>query len=241
MPVTVLNSDSATSSIGASFRRQRPGPERELVEWFLEELPFRIPQGCRATIFCEPRLESGFPDLVAVFWNVRTTQRWSSARVEISRNDLRLMHYVHQVGQCDFGHLCSIFSTAVGDSLERLEAAEMLRRVRDSWTARALSHSFAARRIIAIEAKVNEWAVALEQATLNTWFASESYVLVPHVPRGNRLVDAAKSLGIGIWSQSDKPKVSLPTPREHLPRSYASWLFNEWAWRAGRRYDEDNA
>jgi hypothetical protein len=238
MPITLLDSDSAASAIGASFRRQRPGPERELIEWFLDELPFRIPHGSRATVFCEPRLESGFPDLVAVVWNVRTTLQWNDARADISRNDLRLVHYIHQVGQCDFDHLCSVFSRGASGSIERLEAAEMIRRVRGSWTTRALSHSFAARRIIAVEAKVNEWAAALEQAVLNTWFASESYVLVPHVPRGNRLVDAAKSLGIGIWSQSDEPKASPPTPCEHLPRSYASWLFNEWAWRAGRNDDE---
>lgn len=241
MPVTVLNSDSAVSTIGASFRRQRPGPERQLIESFLESLPFRIPHGCRATIFCEPRLESGFPDLVAVFWNVRTTQRWSKTRVAISNNDLRLMHYMHQVGKCDFDHLCSVFPAGVSSSLERLEAADMLRRVRNSWAARALSHSFAVRRIIAIEAKVSEWAAALEQAALNTWFASESYVLVPHVPRGDRLVDAAKSLGIGIWSQSDGLEASPPTRCEHLPRSYASWLFNEWAWRAGLKCNGGNA
>ena len=240
MPISIINSDSRVSAVGASFRRQRPGPERELIEWFLDRPPFRLRQGCRTTIFCEPRLESGFPDLVVVLWNTRAAESWRDARTEVSRNDLRLMHYMHQVGQCDFDHLCSVFGRGARSSIERLEAADMIRRVRDRWTTRALSHSFAARRIIAIEAKVNEWPAALEQAVLNTWFASESYVLVPHVPRGNRLLDAAKSLGIGIWARSDDLEVIPPGRPEHLPRSYASWLFNEWAWRAGRRRGEDD-
>jgi hypothetical protein len=237
MPVTVLDSDSAADTIGASFRRHRPGPERELIEWFLAEMPIDIPRGCRMTVFCEPRLESGFPDLVAVLWNVRTTRVWNDARAELSRGDLRLMHYLHQLGFCHNEQLVSVFGRSVAASLGRLKSAEMIRRVGETWGPRALSYSYAVKRIIAVEAKVNEWAAALEQAALNTWFASESYVLVPRLPRGGRLMDAAKSLGIGIWTQTDQTTASLLTTRDHLPRSYASWLFNEWAWRAIREYD----
>jgi hypothetical protein len=117
----------------------------------------------------------------------------------------------------------------------------MVRRIRNSWVARPLSHSFAVRRIIAVEAKVAEWAAALDQASLNTWFASESYVLVPHVPRGERLLAAAKSLGVGVWARNSKAKYAVSTSSANLPRSYASWLFNEWVWRAVRHHDEDRA
>ena len=240
MSVTILDSDSTEATIGASFRRCRPGPERDLVEWFLADLPISIPRGCRATVFCEPRLESGFPDLVAVVWNVRTTQSWTDARAEISCHDLRILHYIHQLGRCSFDDLRHLYGRGVAQNITRLQDADMIRPVGTSWTARALSRSFAVRRIIAIEAKVSEWAVALEQAMLNTWFASESYVLVPHVPRGERLLDAAKSLGIGVWSKNDDNNESVLSTRcDQLPRSYASWLFNEWVWRAVRHYHED--
>jgi hypothetical protein len=241
MSVTILDSDSSTDGIGPSFRRFRSGPEQDLIEWFLAELPIRVPAGCRATVFREPRLESGFPDLVAVVWNVRVTREWNSARAEINRGDLRLVHYIHQRGHCRLTELHPVFGRSVNRSIARLEDAEMIRRMSDGWVVRALAHSFAARRIVAIEAKVNEWSVALEQASLNTWFASESYVLVPHIPRGDRLLIAAKSLGIGVWAKSAKSTLAGPTFCENLPRSYASWLFNEWAWRAVRHYDEAGA
>lgn len=54
---------AGTLGIGTFFRRQRGGPERTLVNWFLENIPVQIPSGCRMTVFQEPRLESGFPDL----------------------------------------------------------------------------------------------------------------------------------------------------------------------------------
>ena len=72
MTPSILDSNSETKGLGVSFRKNVPGPEHELLDWFLEQQPIRAPRGCRATFFREPRLESGFPDLVAVIWHVNT-------------------------------------------------------------------------------------------------------------------------------------------------------------------------
>src|SRR5271169_4258434 len=69
MALTIVDRDTAPQGFGAAFRQIRQGPERKLVEAFLEELPFSTPRGCHATVFCEPRIESGFPDLVVVLWS----------------------------------------------------------------------------------------------------------------------------------------------------------------------------
>jgi hypothetical protein len=96
------------------------------------------------------------------------------------------------------------------------------------WRARSLSKTFAIRRIVAIEAKVNEWRAALDQAFVNTWFTPESYVLVPVIPRGADLLETALRQGVGVLSK-ERPNLE-PRPAMH-PTSYASWLFNEWSWR----------
>lgn len=232
MPVTVVNSDTACDSLGASFRRALPGPERRLIEWFLDAFPFRIPASCRATVFCEPRLESGFPDLVVVIWNIRVTTGWTDARRELTHDDLRLLHYLHCNGRTQLTALVDVFGRHVRKSLERLQTARTARSIANDWVALSLATTFAARRIIAIEAKINEWATALEQAALNTWFASESYVLVPRIPRGNRLREEAVPQGVGVYTQSDDLVAVPATPSDNLPRSYASWVLNDWAWRA---------
>jgi hypothetical protein len=87
---------------------------------------------------------------------------------------------------------------------------------------------FAIRRIIAIEAKISEWRAALDQAFVNTWFTPESYILVPMIPKGAMLFDAAIQRGIGVLS---KERPCLVPRKLGRPRSYASWLFNEWTWR----------
>jgi hypothetical protein len=101
--------------------------------------------------------------------------------------------------------------------------------------AGSLARIFAVREIVAIEAKIREWSEAIAQARLNTWFASRSFVLVPSVPRRSQLLAEAESSAVGVFSRG--PGMS-PVVREAnrfgLPRSYASWLFNEWVWRSSR-------
>ncbi len=109
----------------------------------------------------------------------------------------------------------------------------MIRQVGSSWTPCALRRSFAASKIIAVEAKVGKWSEVLNQALLNTWFASKSYVLVPNLPSEPQLA-AARRLGIGVCSLHDREVREVASESTHLPRSYASWMLNDWAWRSSQ-------
>src|SRR5216684_20391 len=94
-PFTLVDCDSSSAGLGALFRRHRRGPESRLVLQFLEQLRLSPPTGCKITLLCEPRLESGFPDLVWVVWNFATAKRWCPVRATLSNQDLRLLHYLH--------------------------------------------------------------------------------------------------------------------------------------------------
>lgn len=235
MPAPVNIVDCKTSaSLGATFRGRRPGPEQRLVEWFLAEHLFAIPRNCRATLFLEPRLESGFPDVVLVVWHPATMARWSTARAHLTLADLRLLQYLCECGPVQDDQLEEIFRARVArPALERLHEAGLLKRIRGEWHVRSLARSYAVRQIIAIEAKVADWRGAAQQAFLNTWFTPDSYVLLPQARRGHPLLATARNLGIGVLSQAEG-LVRKPRSKAALPRSYASWLFNEWAWRASR-------
>jgi hypothetical protein len=92
---------------------------------------------------------------------------------------------------------------------------------------------FAVRRIVAIEAKVSDWQDGLQQAFQNSWFASESYLLMPHIPRSPLLLEESARFGVGLRTQGQPLDNGELCPRQvPVPRSYASWLFNEWVWRA---------
>lgn len=234
MNAAILDNNSRIDGLGASFRHHVGGPECELVDWFLKQNAIGTPRGCRVTLFREPRLESGFPDLVAVIWHEATARSWSDARVSLTAADIRILHYMAHRGPCNEEELSGIFVKRLGSRLERLLEAGTIRKTRSHWIARPLSKIFAIRRLVAIEAKLNQWAAVLQQAQLNTWFATESYVLIPKLPKSKSFSDSARTLGIGIWTQECGEVHSAAQDKSGLPRSYASWLFNEWAWRAAR-------
>jgi len=228
-----VDSDSGNNGLGARFRRTRAGPELDLIEAFLRAMPLHIPRGCRATVFREPRLESGFPDLVIVVWREEVTRNWRSERVYIETHGLRLMHYLHHIRRARTDEILAYFGRRATESIDRLYSAAMIRQVGSSWTPCALRRSFAASKIIAIEAKVGKWTEVLDQALLNTWFASKSYVLVPHLPSQLQVAEAQR-LGIGVCSLDDREVREVASESTHLPRSYASWVLNDWAWRSAQ-------
>ncbi len=229
--ISVIDDTSAVAGLGLSFRRGRPGPEDELVNWFLQERPFTIRRGYKVSVLCQPQLETGFPDIVLVVWHPPTAERWDSRRAVLTRYDIRLLHYLHYAGPATTQELRTIFGSKLHAGLDRLTSARTIQKRRETWVARSLSASFAVRRIIAIEAKISNWSVALDQALLNTWFASDSYVLLPRIPRGASLLDEAAGLGIRVLTKAEPDPMAKLSARADLPRSYASWLFNEWVWR----------
>jgi hypothetical protein len=226
--MTVVDSTTNPIKSGILFRKGRSGPEQDLVDWFLELKTVKLRKGERLTIFREPRLPSGFPDLVAVVWKESVMADWRTERRLITTSDLRLMHHLVTIGPVRQAQLKLIFGSETDRSLNRLARSEMVLLRGNLWQARPLSKTFAIKRIIAVEAKIREWRAALDQAFINTWFTPESYVLVPAIPKGASLLDTAMRQGIGVLSK-EQPNL-WPRPVMQ-PRSYASWLFNEWTWR----------
>jgi hypothetical protein len=215
---------------GLSFRRRCAGPEDDLIEWFLDQDLVRIPVGHRVTVFREPRLPSGFPDLVMVLWKEEVARLWNPSRASLLNSDLRLMHLLTSSGPQTSEAIEAIFPDWERP-LARLEEAGMVRMSQELWEHHSLEIVFAATQIIAVEAKIKEWRGALAQAHLNTWFASHSCILIPRVPRNSTLLQDAREMGVTVFAQ-EQTTCALNSSLESAPRSYVSWLFNDWAWRA---------
>ena len=147
------------------------------------------------------------------------------------------MHYLSSHGPSEIETLEHLFGRCL-NSLERLEELEMLRQSGRKYVARPLSKAYAVRHIIAIEAKMKEWRGALEQAFLNTWFASTSFVLMPRLPREEVLREKASSMGISVWNPNETILDVRKLKSLSEPQCYASWMFNEWAWRATHKSKE---
>jgi hypothetical protein len=200
-------------------------------------MALKAPNGYHITIFREPRLESGYPDLVIVIWKTTTVSGWALERTALTVSDLRLLHNLALCGRSSEQRLKDLFGTAVSRRLQRLWDARMIRPWGPGiWQILPLNHIYAVRSIVAIEAKMSANSSALDQADLNTWFASESYVLLPRIPHErSSFIDAARRKGIGVWTNGVPSSRQRAFKRTDLPRSYVSWLFNEWAWAAAIR------
>lgn len=221
------------SQVGLSLRTPTIGPEYDLVLAYIDSQLPPAPRGQERTVFVEPEIESGFPDVVAVYWHAATALRWSSARTKLTKVDIRVAHFLAKVGGTEVETFKPFFTKSVVPSLERLLSAGVVRATAKTWRLRSMQDIFAVRRLVAIEAKIDQWRGGLHQAIQNTWFASESYLLLPRVPRGSDLLNEALRLGVGVKTRNQKLDSSDgPARRDRIPKSYASWLFNEWAWRA---------
>jgi hypothetical protein len=218
-------------------RPRRSGPESELVDDFAARLNPQVPDGCKCVVLREPRVDSGFPDLVVLIWDSEAATQWPSARRLVDRSDLRLAHLIHTMRGAREDTLSTLLKKRLDDRLARLERAELICRNDGEWRTAPVREAFAIRQILAFEAKMTFSSHVIDQAAANRWFASASYVLLPSWGDQSRLVSDADECGVGIWINGHaKPKLR----HRYLdqPMSYASWLFNDWVWRAAGCMDD---
>jgi hypothetical protein len=219
----------------ASFRTPVDGPELEIVRLFCETLPARAPRNRATTVFLEPKIAGCFPDVVIVQWDPAVAAAWVPAREHLESGDTFWLHYLHQVGTLDPAVLCERLGKKRGlQTWERLLAAEVGRQAGDRLRRKPLAETYAIKRLVAVEAKIGNWRRGLEQAFQNTWFASESFLLLNQLEGKDDLFLRAADLGIGLIDPSHSIDDSLVPARcgKH-PVSHASWLFNECVWRDG--------
>lgn len=215
------------------FGELRRGPERSLIDWFLSKLRVPTRTGYEVSIFREPAIESGLPDVVIVVWKPGVARAWSPARAELAKNDFKLAHLMVRQGPQTAPRLQELSCSPIEPVLARLESAQLIYRRGSRWRTRPLREIFAATEIIAVEAKMSDWRRGLEQASTNRWFASASYLLMPRAPQNDAFWAAAKAAGVGVWIKDGPPRRSA-VPGS-LPCSYASWLFHDSAWRQSLR------
>jgi hypothetical protein len=223
------------AGLGLRFRGPAEGPEQVLVQTFLDRATIQLRPGQSLTVFAEPAIDTGFPDLVAVVWRSEVARAWSAERERLDAMDLRLLHLLATRGGMDLSFLREVFKRGLRRMLTRLEEAGVVTVGKSKCRARSVASIFAVERIIAIEAKISATQRALEQAGANTWFSSESHALLPRPRTGERLMDVASSLGVGVLGfDEDRLATVCEASVRAVPISYGSWLFNEWAWRLAR-------
>jgi hypothetical protein len=220
--------------IGLIKRNSVNGPEKKLINTFIKYIPNLITgKKSDIAIFYEPKIESGFPDIVVVQYSPAVFENWNNNRNKLRTSDVKFLHYfscVKSVLKCEIIDNLGVDSKLLDDSLYRLLEAGLISKSKDSrWRIKPLKNIYGVRSLIAIEAKVKNWSTAFNQGQLDQWFASESYILSPIETPSSTTVSKSYKTGVGIILLNGKNiKVYRKAEKLIIPSSYGSWMFNEW-------------
>jgi hypothetical protein len=217
-------------------RAERQGPEIRLLRAALKtEFFFR--RQLPAVFFHEPELPTGLPDLVAVYMS-RNQPKLTPERLRLTSAHIRVLHSLHLLSRASLEDLSARLAMPQRN-LEKLvlnlSEAELITVRGSNLSPTGLSKAFAVKHIVAIEAKIDNWPKALEQAAANRWFASQSFILIPPSRSITKITKRAAELGVGVLVLVDNEIKQVLDPKvAPIPASYGSWLFNEWALRLKR-------
>ena len=222
--------------IGLKHRVSVKGAESDLVEEFIDEIPkiFKSRTN-KLALFIEPLIEHAYPDMVVVEYSPQLLNDWQKQRNFLNHIDFKIFENIRFYKGLTS---TSMFKTKFYNyktflqSIERLYDAGLVERKRGKWRAQPLNKIYSVKRLVSIEAKMREWKTLLNQADTNRWFASESYALSSVKNPKESTVNKFKDYGIGLYSLSNKKLVRLnEAKKQSLPKSYMSWMFNEWVGR----------
>ena len=222
--------------IGLRSRVVREGPELELVEEFIHKIPkiFK-PKKNKLALFIEPLIEGAYPDIVVTEYNPKIIDTWKKERNILNNIDFKIFENLRQhrgLTSTELFKKTNHNYKVLLQSIEKLYDAGLVERTQGKWKPKPLSETYSVKRLVSIEAKMTEWKTLLNQADANQWFASESYALSSVKNPRESTINKFKDYGIGLYSLSDQKLVKFnEAKKQSLPKSYMSWMFNEWVGR----------
>lgn len=224
--------DNDRIDIGLKKRIVKEGPELDLVEEFIEEIPKLFRTKKKLALFVEPLIEGSYPDIVITEFNPSIIENWKETRNQLSVTDLKVFETIRAYKGMNASEL---FQKTNHDyktllhCIEKLYDAGLIERKMSKWKSLPLREIYSVNRIISVEAKMKEWKTLLNQADANRWFSSESYALSSVKTPKETTINKFKDYGVGLFSLSNQKLVKLnEAEKQSLPKSYMSWMFNEW-------------
>ncbi|WP_019554795.1 hypothetical protein [Propionispira raffinosivorans] len=230
--IQIFNHD--ISSIGLYKRNSTEGAELNLVNDFIDYYSDNfLKKGNRynLAVFIEPRILSGFPDIVFAVYNPNIVDMWSEARKTLNLYDLKILfQIVHSKGMsgANLIDMLKFPEKQIITSIEKLYDSKLIYRRGYSWRAKEIKQIYSIKDLISVEAKIGDIKKVAKQSFINTWFASQSYALTnSNSPQKNTIENFSK-IGIGLYCKKRNFKKIVPAQKLSSPVSYLSLQFNEW-------------
>ena len=112
--------------------------------------------------------------------------------------------------------------------LEKLYDANLIIRKDGFYEPKSLDLIYGIKKLEAFEAKINNITTVVEQANINNWFASKTFIVSNVNHPTEKTIQKLDKVGVGMYAL-DKNFIKLKEAKKHdLPTCYISLLFNEW-------------
>lgn len=226
--------EKAMPRIGLFTRAITQGDEFILVKQFIEFYCNRFLRDNKKhnlAVFIEPRLPSGFPDIVFASYLPNIMDNWSEERMKLNLYDLKILSHLISVKGVSGASLISSLKLPEKQtiiSLEKLLDAKLITYRYKNWRPRELRDIFSIRKLVSVEAKINNVSRVVEQSFLNTWFTSHSYALTNVSKPHDETLKTFFRRGVGLYCKKKSFQEILKAKKFALPSSYLSLQFNEW-------------
>jgi hypothetical protein len=230
--------DTCRPEIGLYTRHITEGDEYKLISQFISyycKCLKQVNNNEKLAVFIEPRIETGFPDVVFASYLPTILDNWTDERNKLDLYDLKLLSFLYSaknqngvkiIAKLGFPEKQTLIS------LEKLMDAKLISYRSGCWKIRKLRDFFSITKLIAVEAKLNDVCKVAEQTFRNTWFSSHSYALINSTMPREETVSMFTKYGIGLFCKSTNFNKIIEAKKFNLPSSYLSYQFNEWIGKA---------
>ncbi len=224
--------NSVEKGITLSSRSIKESDENNFVLDFLESNNLFKNEKLEYCILKETLTDSGVADVIVVSWVKERTPNLNSSRRSLTKNDLKILHYISTkksrgISYKTIEKKLGYSEKPILNTINKLEKADLIVCSGNIIKVKDLKSNFFLKEIISIEAKLKNWKKVIEQATLNTIFSSQSYILIPEQKaRNTRYFDHLDNPGL-ITFDGKQAIVKIKAKSNPLPASYHSWLINE--------------
>ncbi len=230
--VIILN--HSIKKIGLFTRTSTQGEEMEMVKNFIDYYIYtflRYNKKDNLAIFIEPKVVSGFPDIVFASYSPQILNNWTDERKNLTIDDLKVLsHLIIKKGSSggDLIRALRMQERNVLQSIEILYDANLICRREKLWVPAEMDYIYSINKLVAVEAKMSDIKKVTEQSMLNTWFSSHSYALINSSEPHQSTIQSFEQKGIGLYCKKKGFKKVVEAKKLRLPSSYQSLQFNEW-------------
>lgn len=230
----VLMFDHNITDIGLYTRPTTQGDELDLVEDFIEYYIHNFLKNNKTNnlaVFVEPKVASGFPDIVFASYSPKILENWSEQREKLEINDLKVLSHLLITKGSTGSELITGLKMPEKDTIQAIEKlldAKMILRSQGVWKPVDVKKIYNIKNLISVEAKMTDIKKVAEQSLINTWFASQSYALTNASNPQSSTIRKFERQGTGLYCKKKSFRKIVEAKKLASPSSYQSLQFNEW-------------